>query len=119
MSKKIIESQPLTLAEVKNTLIKRGKKAELSYIQRVTLDHTVKFSAFQARTAKALVKKLVKKYEMEESLAIQIVDVAPSTREEIAAFLARTPRTYTSDEVSEILELLKASTPKEAAKKKK
>ncbi len=119
MAKEIVESRPLTLAEVKMTLIKRGKKAELSYIQRVTLDHTMKFSSLPARTAKALVKKFVKKYEMEEPLAIQLVDIAPTTSEELASFLARAPRTYTSDELSDILELLVSSMKKEAAKKKK
>ena len=119
MAKEIIESKPLTLAEVKATLTKRGKKAELSYIQRVTLDHTVKFSSLPGRTAKSLVKKLVKKYEMDEPLAIQLVDIAPSTADELASFLARSPRTYTPDEVSDILELLVSSMKKEAAKKKK
>ncbi|MFX1510079.1 MAG: hypothetical protein ACFFBR_07240 [Promethearchaeota archaeon] len=119
MSKEIIESQPLTLAEVKTILAKRGKKAELSYIQRVTLDHTVKFSSLSARTAKSLVKTLVKKYEMEETLAIQLVDINPTTADELASFLARAPRTYTPDEVSDILELIVSSVKKEAAKKKK
>jgi DNA-directed RNA polymerase subunit F len=119
MSKEIIEAQPLTLAEVKATLTKRGKKAELSYIQRVTLDHTVKFSSLTARTAKSLVKKLVKKYEMEENLAIQLVDINPTTADELASFLARSPRTFTPDEVSDILELIVSSVKKEAPKKKK
>ena len=119
MAKEIIESKPLTLAEVKSILAKRGKKAELSYIQRVTLDHTVKFSSLSARSAKSLVSKLIKKYEMEEPLAIQLVDIAPTTADELASFLARSPRTYTPDEVSDILELLVSSMKKEAAKKKK
>lgn len=119
MTKEIIESKPLTLAEVKSTLTKRGKKAELSYIQRVTLDHTAKFSSLSARTAKSVVNKLVKKYEMEETLAIQIVDIAPTTTDELASFLARSPRTYTPDEIADILELLESSTKKEAAKKRK
>jgi DNA-directed RNA polymerase subunit F len=119
LAKEIIESQPLTLAEVKTTLTKRGKKAELSYIQRVTLDHTVKFSSLSARSAKSIVKKLVKKYDMEETLAIQIVDIAPTTSDELASFLARAPRTYTPDETNDILELLESSRKKEAAKKKK
>ncbi len=119
MVKEVIESQPLTLAEVKGTLTKRGKKAELSYIQRVTLDHTVKFSSLTARSAKALVNKLMKKYEMEEALAIQLVDIVPTTTEELASFLARAPRTYTSDEVSDILELFASSMKREAPKKKK
>jgi len=119
MSKEVIESEPLTLAEVKSTLTKRGKKAELSYIQRVTLEHTLKFSSIPARSARSLVKKLTSKYEMEEPLAIQLVDIAPSTTDEVAAFLARAPQTYSADQISEILELLEASIPKEAAKKKK
>jgi DNA-directed RNA polymerase subunit F len=56
---------------------------------------------------------------MEEPLAIQLVDIAPTTADELASFLARAPRTYTPDEVSDILELLVSSLKKEAAKKKK
>jgi DNA-directed RNA polymerase subunit F len=56
---------------------------------------------------------------MEDPLAIQLVDVAPSTTDELAAFLARAPQTYTADQISEILGLLEAAKPKEAAKKKK
>jgi DNA-directed RNA polymerase subunit F len=119
MAKEIIESQPLTLAEVKSTLTKRGNKAELSYIQRVTLDHTMKFSSLPARSAKSLVKKLVKKFDMEQTIAIQIADIAPTTTEELASFLARAPRTYTPDETADILELLESSMKKVAAKKKK
>jgi DNA-directed RNA polymerase subunit F len=119
MSKKIIESKPLTLAEVKSTLTKRGKKAELSYIQRVTLEHTVKFSYLPARSAKSLVSKLIKKFEMDEPLAIQLVNIVPSTVEEVTAFLARTPRSYTPDEVSDILALLDEARAKAKSKKKK
>lgn len=117
MTKDVLKSEPLTLAEVKSTLTKRGKKAELSYIQRVTLEHTIKFSSLPGRSARSLVKKLMKKYKMEEALAIQLVDISPSTKEELAAFLARAPRTYTSDEITELQELL--GTEEKAKTKKK
>jgi DNA-directed RNA polymerase subunit F len=107
MGKDTLEVEPLTLAEVKNTLAKRAKKAELSYIQRVTLEHTSKFSSLTPRAARALVSKLVKQYEMEEALAIQLVDVAPTTTDEIAAFVAKAPRTYTQEEIAQILEAIK------------
>ncbi|MFX0170047.1 MAG: hypothetical protein ACFE89_11935 [Candidatus Hodarchaeota archaeon] len=118
MGKEVIESQPLTLAEVKSTLAKRGKKAELSYIQRVTLEHTMKFSSLSARSSRSLVKKLVGKYEIDEPLAIQLVDVAPTTIEEIGAFLARSPRNFTPDEIADISALINETLAKQAAKKK-
>ena len=117
LGKEVIESQPLTLAEVKNTLTKRQKKAELSYIQRVTLEHTVKFSSLTARSSRALVNKLMKKFEMDEPLAIQLVDIAPTTVEEIAAFLARSPRNYTADEISDISALISETVAKQKKKK--
>lgn len=116
MVKKILETEPLTLAEVKSTLTKRGKKAELSYIQRVTLEHTMKFSSLPARTARALVKKLIKKFEMDESLAIQIVDILPTTTEEITAFLSRAPRSYTEEEINEIFSMIDEPRRREAGK---
>ena len=116
MVKEIIETKPLTLAEVKNTLSKRGKKGELSYIQRVTLDHTTKFSSITARAARSLVKKLVKQFEIEEYQAIQIINVAPTTTEELTAFLAKAPRSYTKEEIAKILEIVEGARKKSKTK---
>jgi DNA-directed RNA polymerase subunit F len=116
--KKILEAEPLTLAEVKQSLTKRGRKAELSYIQRVTLEHTIRFSPLTARTTRSIVKKLMKKFEMEEILAIQLVDIAPTTAEELTSFLAKAPRTYSEDEQAKILEILNAPRKKAKTKEK-
>jgi DNA-directed RNA polymerase subunit F len=116
--KKILEAEPLTLAEVKQSLTKRGRKAELSYIQRVTLEHTIRFSPLTARTTRSIVKKLVKKFEMDETLAIQLVDIIPTTPEELASFLVRAPRTYTEEEQQKILEILEAPRKKPEEKQK-
>ena len=118
MVKEVKESKPLTLAEVRSTLTKRGKKAELSYIQRVTLEHTIKFSPLNSRTARALVKKLMKGFELDEDLAIQLVNILPSTAPELAAFLARSPRTYTKEETKGILGIIKESQKKATMEKK-
>ncbi|MFX1563256.1 MAG: hypothetical protein ACFFDP_08105 [Promethearchaeota archaeon] len=118
MVKDILEVQPLTLAEVKSTLAKRGKKAELSYIQRVTHEHTIKFSSLTARQARSLVKKLMK-FDMDETLAIQIIDASTTTTEELASFLAKAPKTYTAEEISKIFEILEAQRKKTKAKRAK
>jgi DNA-directed RNA polymerase subunit F len=114
--KKILEAEPLTLAEVKQSLTKRGRKAELSYIQRVTLEHTIRFSPLTARITRSIVKKLVKKFDMEEALAIQLVDIVPTTAEELASFLVKTSRTYSEEEQEKILEILE--TPRKKAETK-
>ncbi len=116
--KKILEAEPLTLAEVKQSLTKRGRKAELSYIQRVTLEHTIRFSPLTARTTRSIVKKLVKKFDMEETLAIQLVDITPTSAEELTSFLAKTSRTYSEEEREKILEILEAPRKKVEAKEK-
>ncbi len=116
--KNILETKPLTLAEVKQFLTKRGRKAELSYIQRVTLEHTMRFSPLTARTTRSIVKKLVNKLEMEETLAIQLVDIIPTTAEELASFLAKAPRTYSEEEQKTILEFLETLQKKAESKRK-
>jgi len=106
MVKEILEVQPLTLAEVKKILTQRGKKGELSYIQRVTLEHATRFSYFNASEARSMVRKLMKKFGMEEEMAIQLVNIAPTTTEELETFLARGPHSYTQEELEKILEVL-------------
>lgn len=115
MVKDILEVQPLTLAEVKSTLTKRGKKAELSYIQRVTHEHTLRFSSLTARQARSLVKKLMK-FEIEEALAIQLIDASTTTTDELASFLAKAPKMFTAEEITQILEIIE--TPRKKAKAK-
>jgi len=107
--KEILEVQPLTLAEVKKILTQRGRKGELSYIQRVTLEHATRFSSFSASEARSMIKKLMKKFEMEEEMAIQLVNIVPTTVEELETFLAKSPRPYTKEDLKKILDIL---TPK-------
>ncbi|MFX1474586.1 MAG: RNA polymerase Rpb4 family protein [Promethearchaeota archaeon] len=116
--KKILEAEPLTLAEVKQSLTKRGRKAELSYIQRVTLEYTTRFSPLTARKTRSIVNKLVKKFDMEENLAIQLVDILPTTTEELASFLSKASRTYSEEEQEKILEILEVPRKKAETKEK-
>ncbi len=118
MPKDILEVQPLTLAEVKSTLSKRAKKAELSYIQRITLEHTMKFSPLTASQARSTVKKLMK-FEIDETLAIQLIDASVTTTDELASFLAKAPKTYTAEEIKEILEIIESPRKKAKAKQVK
>jgi DNA-directed RNA polymerase subunit F len=117
MVKDVLEAQPLTLAEVKSTLSKRQRKAELSYIQRVTLEHTIKFSSFTASQSRSLVKKLMK-FDMEKALAIQIIDASVTTADELASFLAKAPKLYSEEEIKQILEILEAAYAKAKAKQR-
>jgi len=118
MPKDTLEVQPLTLAEVKSALTKRSKKSELSYIQRITLEHTMKFSPLTASQARSVVKKLMK-YDIDETLAIQLIDASVTTTDELTSFLAKAPKTYTVEEIKEILEIIETSRQKAKAKQVK
>mgnify|MGYP001160588641 CR=1 FL=1 len=106
LPKEKIDETPLSLAEVKGILQKRGKEGELSYVQRVTLDYVSKMTPLLAAKAKKLIKDLVKSgISLEKS--IQITDALPDYEDELSIFLSSENKKFESEEIKEILKKIK------------
>ena len=103
MPKKIIESKPLTLPQVKTLL--DGLDRELSQFQRKTLDYVTTFSKLSAEKAEKLVNELVKTYEIDTSEAVQIVNCMPETVEELRVFMPR-HRVIDAEKLKQMLSLI-------------
>jgi len=106
LPKEKIEEVPLSLAEVKSILQKRGKEGELSYVQRVTLDYVNKMTPLTATKAKKLIKELTK-MGISQKTAIQITDALPEYEEELSIFLVNEEKKFEPEEIKKILEKIK------------
>ncbi|MFX1521502.1 MAG: RNA polymerase Rpb4 family protein [Promethearchaeota archaeon] len=104
MPKKIMDEQLLTLPEVKEILTERGENSELGYIQRVTLDYTMKFAATDREKARKLVNELVSKFDfMDENMAVQIVNAMPMSIPELRVFVTEKHKVVLSSDLEKML----------------
>ena len=87
MPKEIVDQKEITLAQVKKLLTGRKKEGELSFQQKITLDHASTFARMTPAVSEKLVDKLVSTYDISRSLAVQVVNIAPTTIEELKTIL--------------------------------
>jgi DNA-directed RNA polymerase subunit F len=77
----------LTLPQAKHELTLIGEE-NLDQFQRRTLDYLQKFSKIDEAAVPALLERFVKEFGLEEAEAVQIVNCAPESVDELRVFLA-------------------------------
>lgn len=102
----------LTVPEVKRILEKIGEE-NLDQFQRRALDYAAKFAKIESRPAEKLAKDLIKKFNLEEEEAVQIVNCLPESIEEIRVFLASGRKIVETQKLNEILTFLDSNRRKE------
>ena len=105
MSKRELNEGRLTLPQVKKLLETIGEE-NLDQFQRRTLDYVNKFSKVDPEKAEELLQVLVKKYEIDEAEAIQIINCMPETVDELRVFLAGGRKIIETSKLQSIVELL-------------
>ncbi|MFX1483322.1 MAG: RNA polymerase Rpb4 family protein [Promethearchaeota archaeon] len=106
MPKEIISEEEITLPQVKKLLTQRGKEGELSFQQSITLEHANAFSKMAPAVSVKVVEKLMKNYDMTRSQAVQIVNIAPTTIEELKSTLTSRSTSLTDEQLLEIVDLV-------------
>jgi DNA-directed RNA polymerase subunit F len=96
----------VSLSEVKNLLEKEEKKRELTYEQKLALEHAKHFSKLGITKAKNMVEELVKLERITEPFAFKIVDILPMHPEEVRAIFAKERFTLEDDEVKKIIKIV-------------
>ncbi len=96
----------VSLAEVKNLLEKEEKKRELSYEQKLALEHAKHFSKLAITKANTMVEELVKLERITEPFAYKIADILPKHPEEVRAIFAKERFTLEDDEVKKIIKIV-------------
>jgi DNA-directed RNA polymerase subunit F len=106
MPKEIISEEEVTLPQVKKLLAQRGKEGELSFQQSITLEHASSFSRMAPAMSIKVVEKLLKNYDLSRSQAVQIVNIAPITVEELKSILSSRSTNLTDEQMIEIVDLI-------------
>lgn len=82
---KITKKEMIALPDVKE-ILEAKKVDEMDQIQRWTYDYVNKFSKIDRKQAQKLVSELVTECGLTEEEAVEVVNILPSSLEEIRAF---------------------------------
>ncbi len=96
MVKKIIEEKNLCIPEVKELLGKVYERMErlntpTDPFTEATYEYVHNFAKMEAKIARDIIHMLMKDYEMDESFAIQVVNIDPQYPEELNTIFERDP----------------------------
>ena len=105
----IIKKEVITLPEVKE-ILERVKPDDMDQIQRWTYDYVGKFAKTNSKMAQKMVKQLVEQCELKEEEAVEIVNVLPTSLEELRAFSFGWKKLVLTENLEKMLSILKMST---------
>lgn len=96
----------VSLSEVKILLEKEEKKRELTYEQKLALEHAKHFSKISVTKAKKMAQELTELERITESFAYKIVDILPMYPEEVRAIFAKERFTLEDSEIKKIIKIV-------------
>jgi len=105
MHKRELSEIRLSLPQVKQELMAIGEE-NLDQFQRRTLDYVSKFSKIDQSAAGELIEKLIKDFGLENDEAVQVVNCAPETVDEMRIFLAGGRKIIETTKLEAIVSLL-------------
>ena len=105
MGKRELSESKLSLPQVKRELMSIGEE-NLDQFQRRTLDYVLKFSKIDEAAAPLLLERLVKEFGLEEDEAVQVVNCAPESVDELRVFLAGGRKIIETAKLEAIVDLL-------------
>lgn len=102
------EGRLVTLAEVKNMLEKAQKeREEMTYEQKIALEHARRFARINKTTADKLVKDLRSAFpNMEEKYAIRIADLVPQHPDDVASILQKARMDLSEEDLEKVIQII-------------
>jgi len=104
---KILENKPITMAEAKEILIGEEKSKELTYEQKLAVEHLKKFTKLSPEDAKKATEELSSVLRMSQDTLVQILNILPKNVDELRMIFARERFSLKDEEITKILEILK------------
>jgi DNA-directed RNA polymerase subunit F len=101
IGKKVIDTDPITIAEVKKMLEDLSEHYELTYEQNLALDHVTKFSKLDEKSAKKLVEELSEL--IKKTQAIKVVDIMPEDLADLRLIFAKERGSFKQEDMEKIL----------------
>jgi len=105
MSKRELSETKLSLPQVKRELLAIGEE-NLDQYQRRTLDYVSKFTKIEDAGAAGLLERLVKEFGLDEDEAVQVINCAPESVDELRIFLAGGKKIIETTKLEAIVALL-------------
>lgn len=105
MPREIVKEEEVTLSQVKKLLEQRMAEGELSYLQRLTYDYTTKFAKISPKKAEALLARL-KEDGLSSSMATQIVNLMPTSVDELRTIFAGESKPALPSELEKVLTVI-------------
>lgn len=106
LPKKIHESTAISIPEVRKLLIERSKEGELSYMQRIALEHAQLVTRIEAEDASELIDTLIDKFQLSRNGAITLANYIPENIHSIRQLLGKEATLKESETLEEILSTL-------------
>jgi DNA-directed RNA polymerase subunit F len=96
-------SNPEALRLLEDIVTKYGLESQ---VVNITLDYLRKYSKVKPEDAQALIKELTEKYGLARITAIQVVNIMPSTVEELQSIISVEKRPFKDEDLREMINLL-------------
>lgn len=103
----IVEAKPVPMGVAKDIMLKKEKNEEISYEQKLAIEHLKKFTKLSKDKALKLAEEVSGVVKLSEEVLVQIVDVLPQTKDEIRTILASEKFSLRDEEIDKILEIIK------------
>jgi len=104
---KVIDTKPVGMPEAKKVMTSREKDKELTYEQKLALEHLKKFTKLRPTEAKKFLEELSGILRMSEETKIQILNLLPKTSDELRMIFTREKFSLKDNEIKKILEIVK------------
>ena len=101
------EEELASLGRVKDLLTLSEDESELTYEQRLALEHAKQFAVLADNEYNKLVEELIKLERVSEQLANKIAELLPQHPDEVRPIFAKERFTLEDDEIKTIIELVK------------
>lgn len=95
----------ISLPQAKRELLLIGEE-NLDQFQRRTLDYLQKFSKIEEAAAPTLVERLVNEFGLDDDEAVQVINCAPESVDELRIFLAGGKKIIEATKLDAIIALL-------------
>jgi DNA-directed RNA polymerase subunit F len=102
----ILKKSVISLPEVKEILDKASPDA-MDQIQRWTHDYVSKFAKIDGKTAKKMKEKLIQECNLTEEEAVGIVNIMPTSIEELRSFTFGWKKLILTDTLEKMLKIIK------------
>ena len=99
----------ITLAEVK-AILESVKSDDMDQIQRWTADYVGKFAKVDAAKARDMVQHLISDCDLTQEEAVEIVNVMPTSLEELRAFTFGWKKLILTENLERMLKILSPET---------